>query len=724
MQTVFRARSAWCRCTLLLSLVAPSAVHAQNPPPEAGQQPASTNPPSAEAASDASKSPAKARLESSEEILVTGHYENAVGTSDAASQGRITRQLMEDRPILQPGELLELVPGLIITQHSGEGKANQYFLRGFNLDHGTDFATTLDGMQINMRTHGHGQGWTDLNFLIPELVQRVDYYKGPYFASKGDFASAGAADLHYAHSLPKYLAHFTLGSFGYGRMLLAGSPEVGGGKLLYGLELFHNDGPWNHADDYRRLNGVLRYSRQGGDASWDITAMGYSGTWNATDQIPQRAVQSGQIDRFGAIDPSDGGKSYRFSLSGDYRREVGAGVFQANVYAVRYKLNLFSDFTYFLSDPVNGDQFEQLDDRWLLGTSGRLTRVLQAGTIPVTGTVGWEGRYDRIDPVALFHTVARQRMATVRRDFVRETSAALFSEAEAKLTSWLRVTAGVRYDQYFFAVTSDNPVNSGRDSAGRISPKASAIFGPWAKTEFFANFGLGFHSNDARGVTTTVDPASGTPVSKVTPLVGSRGYEAGVRSEILSNVQASLALWRLELDSELLFTGDAGTTEPSRASRRQGIEFNAQWHPIRWLIVDLDVALSRARFTSPGPDLAVPGDHIPGAIGSAVSAGVTMHELGPLSASVYTRYFGPRPLIENDSVRSTSSTIFNVQASYRITEWLRLTGDVFNLFGARVDDIQYFYTSRLRGEPAAGVDDIHFHPAEKRSARFTAALIF
>jgi TonB-dependent receptor-like protein len=628
-----------------------------------------------------------------------------------------------DRPILRPGEVLELVPGLIVTQHSGAGKANQYFLRGFNLDHGTDFLTTLDGMPVNLRTHAHGQGYTDLNFLIPELIQRVDYFKGPYFASKGDFASAGAADIQYAESLSHVLVELTGGNFRYGRALFAGSPDLGGGKILYGLELFHNDGPWEHPDDYRRVNGVLRYTRPAGDGHWGVTAMGYYGVWNATDQIPERAVESGLIDRFGAIDPTTGGKSHRFSVSGDYQQGLAGGTLDAKVYATKYRLNLFSNFTYFLHDPVNGDQFEQADDRWVFGTSGHYTWNASTDAIALHATIGWEARHDRIDPIGLYQTVAQRRLTPVRQDSVAETSGALFAEAEFGLTRWLRAVAGLRYDHYLFDVESDNPANSGRDQAGRASPKLSAILGPWAKTEFFANFGLGFHSNDARGVTTTVDPKSGAPVSKVTPLVGTRGGELGVRTEILPDVQSSLALWRLDIDSELLFTGDAGTTEPSRASRRYGIEWNTQWHPMRWLVCDLVLAWSHARFTSPDPDPAVTGDRIPGSIEWASSAGVTLHELGPWRASLYMRYFGPRPLIEDDSVRSTVSTIFNAQASFRLTGWARLTLDLFNLFDAQVDDIAYFYTSRLRTEPAAGLD-IHFHPAEKRSLRLAATLTF
>jgi TonB-dependent receptor-like protein len=698
------ARAASRRRALLALLLAPALARAQGVPDQDRESRPGESPPLVE------------------EIEVQGHYENAVGASEASSAGKISRQLVEDRPILRPGEVLELVPGLIITQHSGAGKANQYFLRGFNLDHGTDFLTTLDGVPVNLRTHAHGQGYTDLNFLIPELIQRVDYLKGPYFASKGDFASAGAADIRYLDSLPQNLVEITGGSFLYGRALLAGSPSLGAGKLLYGLEVFHNDGPWERPDDYRRLNGVLRYSDKSADTRWAVTAMGYSGLWSSTDQIPERAVESGAIDRFGGIDQTTGGKTWRFSLAGDYQRISGNAVLQANVYAVRYKLNLFSDFTYFLHDPLNGDQFEQADLRWQLGTSGSLAWTSPESAIPWGATLGWEARHDRIDPVGLYATVAQSRLRTVRQDFVRETSGGVFAEAEASPLSWLRAIAGVRYDHYFFDVSSDLPANSGQDDAGRFSPKLTAILGPWAKTELFLNFGVGFHSNDARGVTTTVDPGSGQPVSKVTPLVPTRGAEIGLRTGILPGVQSSLALWILDVSSELLFTGDAGTTEPSRASRRYGIEWISGWQPIRWLLFDLNFAWSHARFTTPDPSIT--GDYIPGSIETALSGGVTIHELGPWSAGVYVRYFGPRALIEDDSQRSTASTIFNGQVTFRPAAWVRLSADVFNIFDAQVDDIAYYYTSRLPGEPDTGKKDIHFHPAEKRGGRLAAAFTF
>jgi len=655
-----------------------------------------------------------------EEVEVSAHYESSVGSTEAASAGAVTRQLVEDRPILRPGEVLELVPGLVITQHSGAGKANQYYLRGFNLDHGTDFQTNLDGVPLNLRTHAHGQGYTDLNFLIPELVDRVEYWKGPYFASRGDFASAGAADIHYAERLPASLAELTGGTFGYLRGVVAASPELAGGRLLVAGEYMHDDGPWVHADDYRRLNGVVRYTHPLAQGTWDLTGMAYRGTWDATDQIPQRALDDGSLSRFDGIDHTTGGDTTRLALSTGFHGPAGGGTLVASAYAVRYRLDLFSNFTYFLDDPLNGDQMEQADDRWMYGTSGSYARTF-AGALTHTVTAGWEARVDALRPVALYHTAARVRLDTVRRDQVTESSAAAFAQVETTWSTWLRTLAGIRYDLYHFDVGSSVPENSGTAGAGIASPKVTAVLGPWAATEGFANFGFGFHSNDARGTTMRVDPSDpSAPADRVTPLVRTWGAEVGARTEVVPHVQTSLALWRLDIASELLFVGDAGTTEPSRPSTRRGVEWSTRWVPVRWLLFDLDVALSRSRFTDQDPV----GDHIPGSIESAVSAGVTVHELGPFTAAVFLRYFGPRPLIEDDSVRSTASTIFNAQASWRFGRHLRANLEVLNALDAKVDDVAYYYTSRLPGEPAGGVDDVHVHPAISRTVRVSLAATY
>ncbi len=555
-------------------------------------------------------------------VEVKGSYDESIGTWDAASQGAVTKEVIEKRPILRPAEVLENVPGMVVTQHSGDGKANQYFLRGYNLDHGTDFATWVAGMPVNMPTHAHGQGYTDLNFLIPELITRVVYSKGPYFAEDGDFSSVGSARIHYAERLANGIAALTGGSFGYGRAVLAGSPEFGAGRLVYGLEYQHSDGPWDNPNRFHKTNGVLRYA-QGSEANgFNITAMGYRASWNSTDQIPQRAVDSGLIGLYGAIDPTDGGRSERYSLSGEWRQSEGGVNRAASVYLIRSRLNLFSNFTFFLDDPVNGDQFEQAEKRLVAGGSASQTWFLKSGERQIWNTLGAQVRRDRIQPVGLYSTVARERLATTRQDDVTVTSVAPYFSNTIAWTSWFRTIAGLRADYVDMDVASDNPVNSGKAHDFLWSPKLSLVFGPWSRTEYFANIGRGFHSNDARGTTITIDPKTGAPADKVDPLVKTFGYEGGVRSELAKGLTASAALWSLEQDSELLFVGDAGTTEPSRPSRRYGLELLTQYLPAQGLALDLSLAFTHARFRDEDPA----GNYIPGAPDKVASAGVTLRE--------------------------------------------------------------------------------------------------
>ena len=653
-------------------------------------------------------------------VEVTGHYDNRVGTTNAASAGFITPQLIENRPLPRPGSLLEYVPGLVVTQHAGVGKANQYFLRGFNLDHGTDFATWVAGMPVNLRTHAHGQGYTDLNFIIPELISGVRYYKGPYFAHIGDFGSAGAAFMSYAEDLDGGLALATGGDLGYQRALLAGTLAAGGGKLTYGLEYLHSDGPWDVPNDYRKLNAVLRWFAPLGDGVFGITGMAYDGRWDSTDQVARRAVDQGLIGRFGTLDETVGGTSSRYSLSADWRAPLAGGQFKSTAYWFRYDLDLYSNFTYFLADPDNGDQFLQKDRRNVYGATGDWSRVDDWGGHRLRSSLGFELRSDRIDPVGLYATRARERLSTTREDEVTQGSAGVFGAAEVQWNEWLRSVLGLRYDRYRFDVGSVLPENSGKVSDGIASPKLSLIFGPWRHTEVFANWGYGFHSNDARGVTIRVDPATGEAVEPATPLVRSKGSELGLRTEAIPNVQSSLAAWYLTLDSELAFVGDAGTTEQGRPSRRYGIEWNTRWRPWPWMFVDLDVAWNHARFSGDAPE----GNYIPGAPETVVSAGIAVDRYGPWSGGLFLRYIGAYPLVEDNSVRAKSSTVVDGQVGLLLAPRLQLRLDVFNLLDAKTNDITYFYASRLTGEPAEGVDDVHFHPGEPRSFRVSVSYRF
>ncbi|SHG45282.1 TonB-dependent receptor [Massilia sp. CF038] len=643
-------------------------------------------------------------------VVVSASRTSGIGVSDSASAGVVTLQQLEARTVYRPAELLEVTPGLIVSQHSGEGKANQFYLRGFNLDHGTDLRTTVDGMLVNQRSHGHGQGWTDLNFMIPELAERLDYRKGPYRADQGDFAAAGAVAVQYADELGEGLASVGVGQNGFRRALLANSPHMGAGHLLYALELFHNDGPYTRGDDFNKVNGVLRYSQGDAVNGFNITGMAYKASWNATDQIPLRAVGDGRLGRFDGVDGTDGGKSSRYSVSGGWHGKSAAGASKVEASLVASRLDLYSNFTYFLDDPVNGDQFSQPDRR--------VTAALNAEHRWGEQRIGLQVQNDDIHN-GLYNTVARRRLSTTREDHIVETSAALFYERESRWTPYLRSVAGVRADAYRFDVDSNLAANSGTRNASRVSPTLSVILGPWQKTELYLNAGRGFHSNDARGTTLRIDPKSGEAADTVTPLARATGLELGMRTEALRGLQSTLSLYRLDVDSELVFVGDAGTTEAGRPSRRTGVEFSNYYKPNRWMTIDADLAFARARFRD--SDLA--GNRIPGAVEGVGSVALAVDHIGPWFGALQWRYFGPRPLIEDNAVRSGATSTINGRIGYRLSGTLRLELEGFNLANRRAAAIDYFYTSRLAGE-AAPVEDIHFHPIESRSFRLTLSSTF
>ncbi len=653
------------------------------------------------------------------QVEVVSAARNLVGgVADAANQGVATRRELDVTPVYRVGEILETAPGLIVTQHSGEGKANQYFLRGFNLDHGTDLAITVDGMPVNLRTHGHGQGYSDLNFLIPEVVAGLQYKKGPYYAEEGDFSAAGAMHLRLSDRLDRGTGEIGGGGNGYRRAFVANSHAAGSGNLTCAFEGYHNDGPWTNPDDFRKFNGLLRYAAGDAQNGFNLTAMAYQGKWNSTDQIAQRAVDSGQIGRFDALDPSDGGSAQRYSLSGAWRRAQFGGLTEANAYAVSSRLNLFSNFTYFLNDVVNGDQFEQSDSRVLSGFNLKHTWGTSWGGREVVNSAGLQVRRDDLT-VGLFNTRAQQRLSTTRVDDVVETSGGVFFQNSLRWAEKFRTVAGVRADYFHAKVSSDNAANSGRSNDHLVSPKLNLIFGPWAQTEYYVNWGRGFHSNDARGTTITVDPATGGAATRVPFLVRTVGYETGLRSTLLPNLQTTFTVFRLDFDSELLFVGDAGSTVASRPSRRTGIEWTNQYAPTEWLNIDADVAYSRARFS----DFDPAGDRIPGAVEGVATLAAAINNRGPWYGSLRLRYFGPRPLIEDNSVRSRSTALASFRVGYKFEKKLKLQLDVFNLLNRSASQIDYLYESRLRGE-AAGVTDVHFKPVEPRSLRLALIASF
>lgn len=650
-------------------------------------------------------------------VTVTGRRDDLTGVASSASQGRIGRADLRQRPLLREGELLEAIPGMILTQHSGDGKANQMFLRGFNLDHGTDFQTRIESMPLNLVTHAHGQGYSDLNVLIPELVDHVSYALGPYYPELGDFGSAGGASINLLRTLTVPMASVEGGAWGYRRLFAAGGQSFGKHALLAGGEVKDYDGPWRVPQGLAKRSGLARYTYTGARQHWSVLAMSYANTWRASDQVPERALNGGTLDRFGQIDPTLGGDTQRHSLSLDWQRAHARGTTTADAYAVRYDFTLFSNFTYFLDDALRGDQIRQRDARAIYGANVEHRMAFALGDMPQQWRVGAQFRFDDAD-VSLARTSLRALTDMVRADLVQQGSLSAWSGLETQWTPRVRSTVGMRGDAYRFDVRSDRAVNSGQRVATIASPKLSLALRAADGLELYAGGGLGFHSNDARGTTIRIDPLSGDDAAPVNPLVRSRGAEVGLRYSGPSDLRTTIALWTLNLDSELLFVGDAGTTEPQGRSARAGLTIANYWRPLRSLAVDADVSLTRARYR----DEPVGMQRVPGALENVVAGGVvwTPGTRG-LSAAVRVRHFGAHPLVEDNAVRGTPTTLVNASVAVPVpglaARGVRLSASAFNLLGARGRDVQYFYASRLQGEPSGGVADVHFHPVEPRQLR-------
>lgn len=671
-------------------------------------------------------------------IVATG-----VSKMAAASAGDVSQKQLASQPLLRPGAVLENVPGLIVTQHSGEGKANQYFLRAFNLDHGTDLATEVDDMPINMPTHAHGQGYTDLNFLIPELVGDLHYKKGPYYADEGDFATAAAVRMDLRNEVPGS-ATLGFGQDGFRRGLLMGSGALAGGTLLGAGDFYHNDGPFDHPDDYNRVNGVLRYYRGTVSDFWTITAMAYHGKWNSTDQVPAHAIEAGLIGRFGSLAPTDGGETSRYSLSFNRVRRSETDQVQLSAYAIRYELDLYSTFTYYLVDPVHADQMLQQDDRVVYGFKGSKTWFTRVADIEISNMVGTQARFDDIRNVGLSHTFQRSILATDQRASVMESSGAVYFENTAQWLSKLRTVVGVREDVFNFDVQdkmrnadgscdlNSDPLgcNTGNKRANIFSPKLGITLGPWEQTSLFITLAEGYHSNDARGITRSGRNPDAQPV---TPLTRAKSVEVGVASDALPRWQTSLDVFLLKLKSELVFSGDAGTTEPSGATTRSGLEWGNTFRMNDWLHAEFNAAVSRARFdhdvapddtgcadAAPGFGCArapaIAGRYVPNSPTHVIDAALTIDHPSGWFGSMRARHFGESPLVEDSSARSPAYTTVDLQVGYQKPRQWRLAVDVFNLFDKKWNDIEYFYASRLQNESAARPDYV-VHPGVPLTVR-------
>jgi outer membrane receptor protein involved in Fe transport len=688
-------------CTACLSLLLGLGAQAFGQTPTTGAPTQESDPTQQRA------EPAAASAPRSETVYVWGRATRLTGEAQAASEGVVGYADFETRPLLRAGELVEVIPGMAATQHSGGGKANQYFLRGFNLDHGTDFAGSFDAIPLNLRSHAHMSGYLDINFLIPEIIQSVEFRKGVHYADEGDFSAAGAARFRTYDRLPEGFVGLDLTTDGEFRGVIADSVEIGErGDVLYALQYEGGDGPFDRPEELKKVSGFLKVSGDVFGARGRASLTRYDNSWFATDQIPLRAVKSGLIGRFGTLDPTLGGETSRTLASASLEWNQASLM----AYVQSYSLDLYGNPTFFLN-PAEGDQFVQVDDRWSWGARGHGQRDTQIAGVRTAVRFGADVHTDVIDEVALYKTRARIRTGTIRRDEASVTAGDAWADMTLHWSERLRTTLGARADLVAFDVTALQAANSGDGSKTRISPKASLAYRVRDGLELYASYGRGFHTNDPRGVALSVDPVTGESADPVDLFVDARGGEVGFRYEPSSRFNISATAFALELDSESIFVGDAGTSEPSAGTRRSGLEVSSFWQPRDWLVLDATAAWSHARFR----DAPEGEDRVPNSVEFVAMAGATVVADGGWEGSLRVRHLGEAVLIETGAQTSEPTTILNLGVSKDLGRF-EIGLDVLNLLDAQDNDITYFYESRLRGETAP-VEDIHFHPVHPRSVK-------
>jgi outer membrane receptor protein involved in Fe transport len=672
-----------------------------------------------------------------EQITVTASRRDLLGRASTASEGSVTKKELTLRPVYRIGQLLETVPGLVVSVHSGEGKAYQYLARGFNLDHGTDLADFVDDVPINRPSNAHGQGYSDLNFLIPEMLQGLDYTKGTYFPEIGDFGAVASIHLRLADQLPNQIIA-SAGTLGDERLAGTGTlPLANGDRLLAAAEMSHLDGPFTPPNNFRKIAGGLRYAHGTEDDGYSLTALYYHGEGRFTTDQPDRALTEGLISRYGSLDPTDGNFSERESLSAHYAASGDSWHFKTNAYAVHSLQTLWNNFTHFLNDPVKGDQEQQDENRTTLGGAASLTYHADIGGLASDTTIGVQGRYDH-EYVDKRHTEQRRVLdycdvagvpyvvgyRACNADLVTLGDTGLYVENATQWTSWLRSLIGAREEFY---QATDRSLITGFDGAGSqalFQPKASLSIGPWHQTEFYLSAGRSFHSDDVRGVFQTL-PLEGIPgVSHPTPLLAkANGEEIGIRSRPLPNLSMQLALFQIEFTSELVYDQDMGMDQANGPTKRRGIEASAQYRPVSWMEFNTDLAFTKARYETGNPaSYGLNGLYVALAPSFIGSFGAIIDSRGPWYGGLQWRILGSYPLNPDNLVRDPGYSEVNVDVGYRLTSTTKLQLSIYNLFNQRANAFAYDYVSRLPGEPAGGVlselNDASFHPLEPLSARF------
>ena len=722
----------------------------------------------AEAAADDAAPPKASQVG---EVVVTASRQDLLGTADTASQGVVTRTEVELRPIFRVSQLYETVPGLVVTIHSGEGKANQYLLRGFNLDHGTDFGSFVDSMPVNRPTNAHGQGYSDQNFLIPQIVGGLDYTKGPYYAQVGDFGAVGSAHVKLIDDLPDEVA-VTAGTQRDQEVYGGGTLHVGTDDRLWAaVDASHFDGPWSPPEDFRKFVAAARFSHGVMADGYSLTAMYYKSSGGLLTDQPKRAIDAGVIDRFGTLDPTDRSDSERLSLSGHFGRGGDRWTLAVDGYAIRSRMTLWNDFTHFLFDPVNGDQEQQDEVRNTLGLNAVYTLSADLRGIEVEGHVGFQDRYDDVyidrrhtlrravldycniaipaEPTAGqlpapadAHTDPDQAVAfralggACTADRAKLNDLGLFAEVNVRWTDWLRMTLGLREEIYGARDRSFTTGFSGSTSQTLLQPKANVAIGPFWKTEVYVSAGRGFHSEDVRGVFGTV-PGEGQPgLLGPTPLLApATGYEVGLRTDAIPRTQVQVAVFREDFESEQRYVADEGEDTASAPSRREGVEVSAQVKPFHWLELNTDLAWSRARYRASAATLAafdLDGTYIANAPSFIGSFGVLVNDLGPWFGGLQWRKLGAYPISDGDKdPQDKGYSEVNLNVGYTFGDHLKAELEVFNLLDSHANSSAYFYQTRIAPlgpspdcDTAAPATCYQVHPEEPRSARLTLTYSF
>ncbi|MBD5633551.1 MAG: TonB-dependent receptor [Candidatus Eremiobacteraeota bacterium] len=708
-------------------------------------------------------------------VSKVGRKANLIGIANAASEGTISQEEIANRPVLRPGEVLEAIPGLVISQHSGEGKANQYYLRGFQLDHGTDLESTIDGIPINMPSHAHGQGYSDINWLMPELVSYVEFKKGTYYADQGDFSTAGSYNLFFRDTIPT-VTSFGIGDYGYDRFFAAGSPGIGGGAhLLYGLEIYHDNGTFVKPDEYHKVNAILRYSLERGRNSLVLTGSAYDGPFDSTDQIPERLVDAGELNRYGYIDPTDGGNTYRYAFSGQYRHRSANGDTKIALYGEEYFLDLFSNFTYYefdandyyntVSNPItckavyttcvpntggpnsprapdyvtycpanqfavdpNGparsvapgaftfscpDQREQRDKRFIAGGSFKRTFI----TPGTRSEFGFGVRNDNISTLGLYLTDARNRYpdGTLSDDRVVERDSFAYLQSDLRAGKF-RVQPGLRGDLYAFHVNAFDPANSGKRIDAQLNPKVALAYAFTPNFEAYADYGESFHSNDARSVLGVHDPQTHADFDPSgIPVTSNTALDRATGEEVGFRVHQKEITTTVS-GWQLLLANELVFDGDHGDVDIAGPTYRKGIEVANYYTPADWLTIDADFATSTARFLTNPGNagtQVPESLAGVVALGATVDEPN-YAASLRMRYFGPRNLDQSGIAKSPPSTTFNGQFTLKMAKRSRFSVDVFNIFNVDVPDVTYYYASWLPQDAA--------NPAYARNATINPAL--